>query len=77
MFKLVVTLRNGAHKILRMSREVVAHIVSLYGKMRKEIIFLDQKIYSVEIGGELLVLNDCSRLRFLDERTGNEFLTLE
>lgn len=74
MYKLVVTLRNGAHKILRMSREVVAHIVSLYGKMQRDI-FCTQ--YSVEIGGESLILNDCSRLRFLDERTGNEFLTLE
>lgn len=74
MFKLIVTLKNGAHKVLRMTRQMVAHIVSQYEKMKRDI--FDVR-FSVEVGGELLVLNDCSRLKFLDERTGIEFLTLE
>ena len=73
MFKLIVTLKNGGHKVMRMSRQMVAHIVHLYEKMMKDIF---SKKFSVEVGGELLILNDCARLKFLDESTRTEFLTL-
>lgn len=78
MFKLIVTLKNGGHQIWRMSKEMMAHVISLFQKMKKEIIFTDQKVYSIEMSGKkILVLNDCSRLKFINERTGIEYLTIE
>lgn len=78
MFKLIVTLKNGGHQIWRMSKEMMAHVISLFQKMKKEIIFTDQKVYSIEMSEKkILVLNDCSRLKFINERTGIEYLTIE
>lgn len=78
MFKLIVTLKNGGHQIWRMSKEMMAHVISLFQKMKKEIIFTDQKVYSIEMSEKkTLVLNDCSRLKFINERTGIEYLTIE
>lgn len=78
MFKLIVTLKNGGHQIWRMSRQMMAHVISLFQKMKKEIIFTDQKVYSIQMSEKkALILNDCSRLKFIDERSGVEFLTVE
>lgn len=78
MFKLIVTLKNGGHQIWRMSRQMMAHVISLFQKMKKEIIFTDQKVYRIEMSEKkALILNDCSRLKFINERTGIEYLTVE
>ena len=69
----MVTLKNGAHKILRMTRDVVAHIVSEFRKMQKNI-FNDR--VTVNVGGSTLLLNDVTSMRFLNEYTGEEFLTV-
>lgn len=72
-YRCVVTLKNGAHKILRMTRDVVAHIVSEFRKMQKNI-FNDR--VTVNVGGSTLLLNDVTSMRFLNEYTGEEFLTV-
>ena len=72
-YRCVVTLKNGAHKILRMTRDVVAHIVSEFKKMQKNI-FNDR--VTVNVGGSTLLLNDVTSMRFLNEYTGEEFLTV-
>lgn len=72
-YKCIVTLRSGAHKILRMTKDVVAHVVAEFRKMQRSI-FNDKK--TVNVGGYTLTLNDVTCMRFMNEWTGEEFLTV-
>lgn len=72
-YRCIVTLRSGAHKILRMTRDVVAHVVAEFRKMQ-HCIFNDR--VTVNVGGYTLTLNDVTSLKFMNEYTGEEFLTV-
>ena len=73
-FKAIVTLKNGAHKIIRMSREMVAHIVTEFRKMQHNI-FNDVVIIEAA-AEEFLCLNDIKSCKFINEYTREELLTL-
>lgn len=66
-YKCVVTLRNGAHKIVRMTKDVMAHLVSEFRKCQRDI-FADRK--EIVIHDVLLLLNDVKMLLFINEYTG-------
>ncbi|MBQ9560569.1 MAG: hypothetical protein IJV08_11430 [Bacteroidaceae bacterium] len=72
-YKCIVTLHNGAHKIVRMTKDVVAKICYLYRQMQRSI-FNDAVI--VAVNDTVLVLNKCRSLRFIYEDTHREYLTL-
>jgi len=73
-FKCIVTFANGRHKIIRMLREEIAHIVYKFRQMRKSL-WRDEEV-EVEVGGVKLCLNECLKMKFFNEYTGEEFLTL-
>lgn len=65
-YKAIVTLKNGAHKIVRMTRDKVAKIVTEFRRMQKNI-FSD--VVLLTIGDVTLVLNDCKSFKFINEYT--------
>lgn len=66
-YRCVVTLKNGAHRILRMTRDVVAHVVYHFRKMQQSI-FSDRVVLTVN--GQPFTLNDVKRMLFINEYTG-------
>lgn len=73
MFKVIVTLKNGMHKTLRVARWMVARITYQFREYQNDI-FNREKI--MEIQGDELVLNDCKEIKFVYENTHEIFLTL-
>ena len=73
-YKTIVTFRNGTHKILRMTRDLVAKFVTLCREMQKNP-FNDLYAWNMP-GDEYLLMNRISNVKFIDEYTGDEFLSL-
>lgn len=72
-FKTIVTLTNGCHKILRLSKSDVAHFVFELRKFRTSI-FRD--IAFLALNGVSLCLNEILCAKFINEWTGEELLSV-
>lgn len=68
-YKCIVTLRSGAHKLVRVTRDVMAHIVTEYRKMQRSI-WRDRSV--LEVNGTTLTLNDIAKMVFVNEWTGEK-----
>ena len=74
MFKCLVTLSNGGHKILcGLSSHVVAHLVACY-KTCKQSIFCEHLV--VKVHDESYDVSDFRSMKFINTRTGEELLSL-
>lgn len=73
MFHVVITLNNGMHKTLRVARYVVARIVSRFHDYKNDIF---NRVFDVDVNGEMITLNDCREIKFTYENTHVEYLTL-
>jgi len=69
-YKCIVTLKNGAHSIVRISRDVMAHIVSEFRKFQKSI-FCDVVLLQLP-ADVVLVLNNVKKMLFINEWTGEK-----
>lgn len=72
-YKAIVTLKNGAHKLIRVSYRMVAHLNAKFQEVKRSI-FND--IVTVEICGYKLCINDILKCKFINERTHEELLTI-
>lgn len=69
-YKCIVTMKNGSHKIVRMAKNVMAHVVYEYRKFQQSI-FSD--IVLLELPADVyLMLNDVKSLLFINEWTGEK-----
>lgn len=67
-YKCIVTMKNGSHKIVRMAKNVMAHIVYEYRKFQQSI-FND--IVLLELPADVwLILNNVKSFLFINEWTG-------
>lgn len=74
LFKCIVTLSNGSHRILKsLSTHLVAHIVACY-KTCKYSIFNEHLV--VKVHDESVDVSDFRSIKFINERTGEELLSL-
>ena len=73
-YRTIVTFKNGTHKILRMTRDLVAKFVTLFREMQKSL-FNDLYAWNMP-GDEYLLMNRISNVKFIDEYTGDELLSL-
>ena len=73
MFHVVITLKNGFHKTLVVTRRIVATIVTRYNECKQDIF---GRTYDLNVCGQDIVLNDCKEIRIVYENTKAEFLTL-
>lgn len=72
-YRTVVELTNGCHKIVRLSYAQVAHVVSEVNKFRRSI-FCD--VVNITLNGVTLCMNEIISWKFINERTGQELLTI-
>lgn len=74
MFKAIVTLKNGGHKILvGLSVHLVATIVGCF-KSCKESIWNER--LAMKVHDETIVVSDFASIKFLNERDGSELLSI-
>ena len=72
-YKAIVTMKNGVHKIVRLTYLQVAHVVSEVRKFNQNI-FRD--VVEITLNGVTLCLNEILSWRIFNEYTREEFLTL-
>ena len=73
MFKVIVTMKNGAHKVLRVARWMVARITYQFREQRRDVF---NRMSIIDVHGDALILNDCQEIRFVYENTHQTYLTL-
>lgn len=73
-FKAIVTLNDGGHKILRMTKEMVASFVYAFRMMQQD--FLRVHLWNY-VGSEYLIMNGVVSCKFIFENNGQEYLTIE
>lgn len=77
IFKCIVTFKNGAHKILRVTIDMVAKITYEFRSCQKSI-FSASEIWLLCITSEeMLNISEVKQCKFINERTGLEYLTIE
>ena len=72
-YRTIVTLSSGAHKILRLSYEQVARVVSEVRKFQNA---LFREVRQITLNGVTLCLNEILRVKFINEYTREELLTI-
>ena len=71
----LVTFRNGTHKILRMTRDLVAKFVYIFREMQKKP-FGELYLWPL-YDNEAMNMNAVSSVKFINEYTGEEYLSLQ
>lgn len=74
IFKCVVTFKNGTHKILRMTIDLVAKMTYQFRECKRSI--FRNEFVLMYIGDDFLNLTDIKQAKFINERTSEEYLTL-
>lgn len=73
-YKAIVTFKNGTHRIIRMTRDLVAKFVYMFREMQRNP-FRD--IYLWHLSDDVYMnMNVVACARFINEYTGEEFLSL-
>lgn len=75
MFKCIVTLKDGARRIIRMTIDRVARFVTLFREQQANI-FKDESYLFSLCDDEALLMASVVGAKIINERTGEEFLTL-
>ena len=72
-YRTIVVPTSGSRKILRLSYKQVAHVVSEVNKFRRNIF---SGVKTITLNGDTLCLNEIISWKFINERTGQELLTI-
>ena len=75
IFKCIITLKSGARKIIRMTIDKVAKFVTLF-REQQELAFKNESYLFKFSADECLLMSAVDGARFINERTGQEFLSL-
>jgi len=74
IFKCIVEFKNGTHKILRITSEMVAKITTLFRDCKRSIFHEEILLF---VGGDYLSISQIARCKFIYENSHKELLTLE
>lgn len=72
-YRTIVGLTNGCHKIVRLDKGQVAHVVTEWRKFRRSVF---REVVSLTLNGTTLCLNEILSWKFINEWTGEEFLSI-
>jgi len=75
IFKCIITLKNGAHKIVRMTIDNVARLVNVF-KEQQANVFQDESYLFYLSEDEALLMKFVVGMKIINERTGQELLSL-
>lgn len=73
-YKTVVTFEDGTHAILRMTKELVAKFVTMFRKMQNNP-FGDIYLWPMQ-DDKYMNMNFIAKAKFINEYTGEEYLSL-
>ena len=73
MFRCVITLKNGMHKVVRMTIDKVAHITHEFRELQNKL----WDDVQLDISGIVISLRDIQKMRFINERTNELLLDVE
>ena len=76
IFHCTVKFKNGMHKILRATIDTIASITTEFRECKKNIFAKSEKWIMDIPGYGFLNISDIAEIRFTNERTKEEFLTL-
>lgn len=66
-FRTIVSLKNGGHKTERVGKDIMAHLVTEFRKMQRQL--FNNRI-EISVNGTYYTLNDIKSLLFINEWTG-------
>jgi hypothetical protein len=72
-YRTVVALTNGLHKIVRLDKGQIAHVVSEFRKFQRRIF---DDVVELNLNGSKLCLNEIVSFKFINEWTGEELLSI-
>jgi len=75
IFKCIVTLKSGAHRIIRMTIDKVAKFVNLFKEQQANLFKNESYLFDLS-EDEALLMASVAGAKFINERTGEEFLSL-
>lgn len=75
IFRCIVTLKNGAHKVLRMTIDKVSRFVYLFRSQQSNP-FSDESYLFDLYNDEFLLMASVAGAKFINERTGEELLSI-
>lgn len=75
IFKCIVTLKSGAHRIIRMTIDKVAEFVNLFKEQQANVFNNESYLFDLS-EDEALLMASVAGAKFINERTGEEFLSL-
>ena len=75
IFKCIVTLKSGAHRIIRMTIDKVAKFVNLFKEQQANVFKNESYLFDLS-EDEALLMASVAGAKFINERTGEEFLSL-
>ena len=75
IFKCIVTLKSGAHRIIRMTIDKVAKFVNLFKEQQANVFNNESYLFDLS-EDEALLMASVAGAKFINERTGEEFLSL-
>ena len=75
IFKCIVTLKSGAHRIIRMTIDKVAEFVNLFKEQQANVFNNESYLFDLS-EDEARLMASVAGAKFINERTGEEFLSL-
>ena len=75
IFKCIVTFKSGARRIIRMTIDKVAKFVTLFLEQQEHIFKDESYLFSLS-SDEHLLMASVVGAKFINERTGEEFLSI-
>lgn len=75
MFRGVVTMNNGTHKIIRVGVQMVARITTMFREEKKNIFGDEQNLLALA-GDDILNISEVKSIKFMYEHSHEELLTL-
>ncbi len=76
IFKGVVTMNDGTHKIIRVGASMIAKITKLFRDEQKNIFRKNEQLLLGLAGEDVLNISQVKSIKFLNEYTHEELLTL-
>lgn len=74
MFRCVLTFKNGTHKVIRMTIDLVAKVTTVFREAQKSI--FRNEFHLLYIYDEPLNITQIAQAKFINERTNEELLTI-
>lgn len=75
IIRCIVTFKNGAHKIIRMTIDRVAHFVYLFRTQQNNIFGGESYLFELN-DDEFLCMASVAGAKFINDRTEKEFLSI-